>query len=186
MTECSEVASHAGADEEACASADGLTQAEATKRQAQYGPTRSRKRRQRIPEVPLLLLGSDSVDDGSRRDPLRRCPSLFDFFVILRCFLSNAWLDFGKSIRRECHAASKPFSDQAKQGKEVQVGRIPKRGEFGPRRRHPSTAGRHRSTDTRLLDGDPLQVISQHVTQAILPSSAKPAGPCTPAPSSAG
>ncbi len=45
-------------------SPDGLTQAEAEKRLAQYGPNEiAEKKTNELSEVPLLFLGSDPLDD---------------------------------------------------------------------------------------------------------------------------
>ena len=45
-------------------SPDGLSQAEAQKRLAQYGPNEIKEKKdQSVPEVPHLLLGPDPVDD---------------------------------------------------------------------------------------------------------------------------
>ena len=45
-------------------SPEGLTQAEAKKRLTQYGPNEiEEKENQSAPEIPLLFLGSDPVDD---------------------------------------------------------------------------------------------------------------------------
>ena len=45
-------------------SPDGLSQAEAQKRLTQYGPNEiAEKKTNRIPEIPDIFLGSDSLDD---------------------------------------------------------------------------------------------------------------------------
>ena len=54
-------------------SPDGLTEAEAKKRLAQYGPNEIRgKEDQRAAQIPRLFLGPDSLDDRSRGGALRR------------------------------------------------------------------------------------------------------------------
>ncbi len=50
-------------------SSKGLSQAEAQKRLAQYGPNEIKEKKDNpIPEVPDLFLGPDSMDDRRRRD----------------------------------------------------------------------------------------------------------------------
>ncbi len=44
-------------------SPNGLAQAEATKRLAQYGPNEIEEKKQSAPEISFLLLGSHLVDD---------------------------------------------------------------------------------------------------------------------------
>jgi H+-transporting ATPase len=58
-------------------SEDGLSQAEAEKRLAQYGPNEiAEKKKQSVSEIPLLFLGPDTLDDRSGSDPLGSCTAL--------------------------------------------------------------------------------------------------------------
>ena len=57
-------------------SPDGLSQAEAQKRLAQYGPNEIEEKNQSVPEIPHLFLGPHSVDDRSGRGPFGSSPAL--------------------------------------------------------------------------------------------------------------
>ena len=58
-------------------SPDGLTQAEATKRLAQYGPNEiEEKKTNALLKFLSLFLGSDPLDDRSRGRAVGRCPPL--------------------------------------------------------------------------------------------------------------
>ncbi len=62
-------------------SPDGLSQAEAQKRLAQYGPNElEEKKTNRAAQVPQLLLGAHPLDDRSGGDSLGRGPALAGFW----------------------------------------------------------------------------------------------------------
>ena len=107
------------------ASADGLTQAEAKKRQAQYGPNEiaEKKTNEYLKflsyfwgPIPWMIEAAVILSGVVRH--------WLDFFVILVLLCPTPWLDFGKNIRQEMPLPpSKPVWRSRPRSSEMASGR---------------------------------------------------------------
>jgi H+-transporting ATPase len=160
------------------ASADGLTQAEATKRQAQYGPNQIEEKKTNeylkflsyfwgpIPwmiEVAVILSGV--------------VRHWLDFFVILVLLLSNALVGFWE----EHQAGNAIAALKARLAVKAKVKRDgkwedPKASELVPGDVIRLRLGDIVPADARLLDGDSIEVDQSALTGESLPVTAKPGG----------
>jgi H+-transporting ATPase len=160
------------------ASADGLTQAEATKRQAQYGPNQIEEKKTNeylkflsyfwgpIPwmiEAAVILSGI--------------VQHWLDFFVILVLLLSNALVGFWE----EHQAGNAIAALKARLAIKAKVKRdgkweAPKASELVPGDVIRLRLGDIVPADARLLDGDSIEVDQSALTGESLPVTAKPGG----------
>jgi H+-transporting ATPase len=160
------------------ASADGLTQAEATKRQAQYGPNQIEEKKTNeylkflsyfwgpIPwmiEAAVILSGI--------------VQHWLDFFVILVLLLSNALVGFWE----EHQAGNAIAALKARLAVKAKVKRDgkwedPKASELVPGDVIRLRLGDIVPADARLLDGDSIEVDQSALTGESLPVTAKPGG----------
>ena len=160
------------------ASADGLTQAEAVKRQAQYGPNQIEEKKTNeflkflsyfwgpIPwmiEVAVILSGV--------------VRHWLDFFVILVLLLSNALVGFWE----EHQAGNAIAALKARLAIKAKVKRDgkwedPKASELVPGDVIRLRLGDIVPADARLLDGDSIEVDQSALTGESLPVTAKPGG----------
>jgi H+-transporting ATPase len=160
------------------ASADGLTQAEATKRQAQYGPNQIEEKKTNeylkflsyfwgpIPwmiEAAVILSGI--------------VQHWLDFFVILVLLLSNALVGFWE----EHQAGNAIAALKARLAIKAKVKRDgkwedPKASELVPGDVIRLRLGDIVPADARLLDGDSIEVDQSALTGESLPVTAKPGG----------
>jgi H+-transporting ATPase len=160
------------------ASADGLTQAEAVKRQAQYGPNQIEERKTNeylkflsyfwgpIPwmiEAAVILSGI--------------VQHWLDFFVILVLLLSNALVGFWE----EHQAGNAIAALKARLAIKAKVKRDgkwedPKASELVPGDVIRLRLGDIVPADARLLDGDSIEVDQSALTGESLPVTAKPGG----------
>jgi H+-transporting ATPase len=160
------------------ASADGLTQAEATKRQAQYGPNQIEEKKTNeylkflsyfwgpIPwmiEAAVILSGI--------------VQHWLDFFVILVLLLSNALVGFWE----EHQAGNAIAALKARLAIKAKVKRDgkwedPKASELVPGDVIRLRFGDIVPADARLLDGDSIEVDQSALTGESLPVTAKPGG----------
>jgi H+-transporting ATPase len=160
------------------ASADGLTQAEAVKRQAQYGPNQIEEKKTNEylkflsyfwGPIPWMIEGAVILSGVVRH--------WLDFFVILALLLSNALVGFWEEHQAgNAIAALKArlavLAKVKRDGKWVN----PKASELVPGDVIRLRLGDIVPADARLLDGDSIQVDQSALTGESLPVTAKPGG----------
>jgi H+-transporting ATPase len=160
------------------ASADGLTQAEATKRQAQYGPNQIEEKKTNEylkflsyfwGPIPWMIEAAVILSGVVRH--------WLDFFVILALLLSNALVGFWE----EHQAGNAIAALKARLAIKAKVKRDgkwenPKASELVPGDVVRLRLGDIVPADARLLDGDPIQVDQSALTGESLPVTAKPGG----------
>jgi len=160
------------------ASADGLTQAEATKRQAQYGPNQIEEKKTNEylkflsyfwGPIPWMIEAAVILSGVVRH--------WLDFFVILALLLSNALVGFWE----EHQAGNAIAALKARLAIKAKVKRDgkwedPKASELVPGDVIRLRLGDIVPADARLLDGDPIQVDQSALTGESLPVTAKPGG----------
>ena len=156
-------------------SPDGLTQAEAEKRLTQYGPNEiEEKKDQCVPEIPLLFLGTDSLDDRGGGDPFGVVRHWPDFGIILLLLVrqrGSRILGGTPGGQRHCGAEGEAGDqgdgetrwemDQSG-GARIGAGDVirVRLGDIVP-------------ADARLLDGDPVEVDQSALTGESLPATRK-------------
>ena len=160
------------------ASADGLTQAEATKRQAQYGPNQIEEKKTNEylkflsyfwGPIPWMIEAAVILSGVVRH--------WLDFFVILALLLSNALVGFWE----EHQAGNAIAALKARLAIKAKVKRDgkwenPKASELVPGDVVRLRLGDIVPADARLLNGDPIQVDQSALTGESLPVTAKPGG----------
>jgi H+-transporting ATPase len=160
------------------ASADGLTQAEATKRLAQYGPNaiEEKKTNQYLKflsyfwgPIPWMIEAAVILSGVVRH--------WLDFFVILALLLSNAVVGFWE----EHQAGDAIAALKARLAIKAKVKRDgkwedPKASELVPGDVVRLRLGDIVPADARLLDGDSIEVDQSALTGESLPVTAKPGG----------
>jgi len=160
------------------ASADGLTQAEAQKRQAQYGPNEiaEKKTNQYLKflsyfwgPIPWMIEAAVILSGVVRH--------WLDFFVILVLLLSNALVGFWE----EHQAGDAIAALKARLAVKAKVKRDgkwenPKASELVPGDVVRLRLGDIVPADARLLDGDSIEVDQSALTGESLPVTAKPGG----------
>ena len=157
-------------------SPDGLSQAEAKKRLAQYGPNEiDGEENQSVPEIPHLFLGTHSVDDRNCGDSVGVVGHWPDFFIILLLLVSNAVVGFWE----EQQAGNAIAALKAKLAIKAKVKRDGKWTDPAAREVVPGDVIRLRlgdivPADARLLAGDPVEVDQSALTGESLPAERKP------------
>jgi H+-transporting ATPase len=160
------------------ASADGLTQAEATKRQAQYGPNQIEEKKTNEylkflsyfwGPIPWMIEAAVILSGVVRH--------WLDFFVILVLLLSNALVGFWE----EHQAGNAIAALKARLAIKAKVKRDgkwedPKASELVPGDVIRLRLGDIVPADARLLDGDSIEVDQSALTGESLPVTAKPGG----------
>ena len=160
------------------ASADGLTQAEATKRQAQYGPNQIEEKKTNEylkflsyfwGPIPWMIEAAVILSGIVRH--------WLDFFVILVLLLSNALVGFWE----EHQAGNAIAALKARLAIKAKVKRDgkwedPKASELVPGDVIRLRLGDIVPADARLLDGDSIEVDQSALTGESLPVTAKPGG----------
>ncbi len=160
------------------ASADGLTQAEAVKRQAQYGPNQIEEKKTNEylkflsyfwGPIPWMIEAAVILSGVVRH--------WLDFFVILVLLLSNALVGFWE----EHQAGNAIAALKARLAIKAKVKRDgkwedPKASELVPGDVVRLRLGDIVPADARLLDGDSIEVDQSALTGESLPVTAKPGG----------
>jgi H+-transporting ATPase len=160
------------------ASADGLTQAEAVKRQAQYGPNQLEEKKTNEylkffsyfwGPIPWMIEGAVILSGIVQH--------WLDFIVILALLLSNALVGFWE----EHQAGNAIAALKARLAIKAKVKRDgkwtdPKASELVPGDVIRLRLGDIVPADARLLDGDSIQVDQSALTGESLPVTAKPGG----------
>ena len=160
------------------ASADGLTQAEAVKRQAQYGPNQIEEKKTNEylkflsyfwGPIPWMIEAAVILSGVVRH--------WLDFFVILALLLSNALVGFWE----EHQAGNAIAALKARLAIKAKVKRDgkwqdPKASELVPGDVIRLRLGDIVPADARLLDGDSIEVDQSALTGESLPVTAKPGG----------
>ena len=164
-------------------SPDGLTQAEAQKRLAQYGPNEiAEKKTNRGSEVPLLFLGSDPLDDRSGGDPFGGSAALAGFWHHPRSALANAVVGFWEEHQagNAIAALKATLAIKAQSETRRQVGQSGG-ARAGAGRRIRLRLGDIVPADARLLDGDEISVDQSALTGKSCRPRANRARPSSPA-----
>ena len=152
-------------------SPNGLSQAEVQRRLAQYGPNDDPgEEDQPLPQVSVLLLGSDSGDDHNSGDPVGGAASLAG----PRCHSSPVDLNAVVGFREEYQAGNAIAALKAKLAIQAKVKRDGNWTTVAARELVPGDVVRLRigeivPADTRLLEGDPLEVDQSALTGESLP-----------------
>jgi H+-transporting ATPase len=160
------------------ASADGLTQAEAVKRQAQYGPNQIEEKKTNEylkflsyfwGPIPWMIEAAVILSGIVRH--------WLDFFVILALLLSNALVGFWEEHQAgNAIAALKARLAVLAKVKRDGKWEDPKASELVPGDVIRLRLGDIVPADARLLDGDSIEVDQSALTGESLPVTAKPGG----------